>query len=180
MPRLFIAIDLPELIRDEILFTYQSIPRAKWVKNDQIHLTLRFIGDVENGTAERICHSLCNVHFPAFELSLKSVGVFPPRRQPRVLWFGLAESEPLVRFQNKIERAVIATGVAPENRKFSPHITIARLKNSPPDALASYISRNSLFKTESFCVSEFYLYSSFINSEGATHIKEATFSLETE
>ncbi|KMQ50114.1 2'-5' RNA ligase [Chitinispirillum alkaliphilum] len=178
MSRLFVAIDLPENIKEKITSTYLAIPSAKWIDKDQLHLTLRFIGETSRETAESLDSCLRGIDFPPISLTMKGVGFFPPRKQPRILWCGIAENEQLMRFQNKIERAVSASGISPDNRKFHPHITVARLKNSPPERVADYMAMNSLFETEQFTVSEFHLYSSHLSREGSHHTREVTYSLE--
>ena len=92
MSRLFIAIDLPERIKDDISGLYMAIPGAKWLDQSKIHITLRFIGDIAGDTMEKIISSLSTLSMPPFELYLKGVGHFPPRKTPRILWVGIAES----------------------------------------------------------------------------------------
>lgn len=177
MPRLFIAIDLPERIRDDITSTYMAIPGAKWIEDSQIHLTLRFIGEVDGETERRIDSALQSITSPPFSLSIKGVGHFPPRKEPRVLWVGVSDDQNLLKLQSKIERTLISIGLAPEDRKFHPHITIARLNGSPHEKVALFLSGHSLFETEPFDISEFSLYSSTLRKEGALHIKEVTYKL---
>ena len=102
MPRLFIALDLPERIVDDIMATYMAIPGARWVPEEQLHLTLRFIGDVPGDVDERIRNALRAVTGPSLSLTMKGVGFFPPRKEPRILWVGLSESEELLRLQIRI------------------------------------------------------------------------------
>lgn len=92
MPRLFVAIDLPERIKDDLTATYIALPGARWTGQAQLHLTLRFIGEVPGDKAEGIASTLRQVNGPAFSLRLSTVGYFPPRRDPRILWAGLSES----------------------------------------------------------------------------------------
>ena len=179
MARLFISIDLPERIKDDIEDLYMAIPGAKWVDYSQIHLTLRFIGEVDNIMEEQIIAVLKTISMPPFELSLKGVGYFPPRRHPRILWAGVAENPELFRLQGKIERALNSIGIAPEQRRFHPHITIARLNEPPLEKIALFMAQNSLFSTELFAVSQFHLYRSYLSKRGAYHQKQATFYLTT-
>jgi RNA 2',3'-cyclic 3'-phosphodiesterase len=177
MPRLFIAIDLPERIKDDVAATYMALHGARWVPEEQIHLTLRFIGEVPGDAANRVRVALANVNFPSFSLTLKGCGFFPPRKQPNVLWIGIAESEELMRLQSRIERALVAAGIDPDARKFHPHITVARLNGTPERKVAEYVIQNSLFSTEPFAVDSFHLYSSILRKEGAHHIKEASYKI---
>jgi 2'-5' RNA ligase len=169
MPRLFVAIDLPERIKDDITSTYMAIPGTRWVEEAQLHITLRFIGEVDNTITENIMHSLKSASVSPFNLTLKGVGHFPPRKIPRILWVGIANNPDLIRLQNKIERSITSTGIEPDTRKFHPHITIARLNSAPPEKVALFLSANSLFTTEPFEVYRFHLYSSHLKKEGAYH-----------
>jgi 2'-5' RNA ligase len=177
MPRLFIAIDIPERIRDDIAATYVALPDARWTHEEQIHLTLRFVGEVAGDTAERIKSALRFVTGPSFSLQMKGVGFFPPRKDPRILWVGVSENEELMRLQARIERALTAIGIQPDDRKFHAHVTVARLNGTPAGKVAEYVTHNSLFATEEFAVSSFHLYSSILRKEGAHHTKEMTFNL---
>ena len=179
MPRLFIAIDLPERIKDDITETYAAIPGARWVDEAQLHLTLRFIGEVPGDVADRIVNALRPVGGPAFSLAMKTVGFFPPRKDPRLLWGGITESDELMRLQARVERALTATGIEADARKFHPHVTVARLNGPPSHKIADYITHNSLFYTEQFAVDAFHLYESFLKQEGAHHEKIASYALQS-
>ncbi len=178
MPRLFIAIDLPERIKDDISSTYMAIPGTRWVEETQLHITLRFIGEVDNIITEKIARSLNSAIISPFNLNLKGVGYFPPRKIPRILWVGIADNPELLRLQNKIERSVTSTGIEPDNRKFHPHITIARLNAAVAEKIALFLSANSLFATEPFEVSQFHLYSSHLKKDGAHHEILQTYKLQ--
>jgi 2'-5' RNA ligase len=177
MPRLFIAIDLPERIMDDITATYVALPGARWVDEEHLHLTLRFIGEVPGDVADRIANALRPVFGPTFSLTMKTVGFFPPRREPRILWAGIAENEELMRLQARIERSLTAIAIEPDGRKFHPHVTVARLNGTPSHKVAQYVTHNSLFSTEQFSVSAFHLYESFLKKEGAHHEKIASYQL---
>ncbi|MBN1130741.1 MAG: RNA 2',3'-cyclic phosphodiesterase [Chitinispirillaceae bacterium] len=180
MSRLFIAIDLPGRIKDDLIATYIAMPGVRWMDEEHLHLTLRFIGDVSHDSAEQIVLALGKVSSPSFSLKIKNVGFFPPRREPRILWAGVAESEELRRLQARIERALITTGVDPEARKFHPHITVARLNGSPESKVAQYIALNCLFVSEPFMVSAIHLYSSTLHRSGSHYVREESFSLDAE
>ncbi len=177
MPRLFIAVDLPEIIKANLEAMTFGIPGAKWVPLDQVHLTVRFIGEVDGGLFHDIKNILDEISLASFSLQLKGVGYFPPRGTPRVLWVGLGKSEPLQRLRKKIDSALLRVRVEPEGRKFSPHITLARLKNSPVQKIANFLSGNGLFSQEPFQVEDFKLYSSLLSPKGAFHKVERVYSL---
>ena len=153
------------------------MPGARWADPEQIHLTLRFIGEVDELVFRDVLDSLDDVRSEPFPLVLRGVGHFPPRGEPRVLWVGVEKSAPLFELQRRVERAVARAGVAPDGRKFSPHVTLARLNGSPSRAVGSFIATHSLFASEPVSVREFHLYSSALSSKRAQHSCEASFEL---
>jgi 2'-5' RNA ligase len=177
MPRLFIAVDLPEKIKKNLKSMAFGIPGAKWVSPEQLHLTVRFIGEVDGALFSDIKNILDEINSAAFSLQLKGVGYFPPRGAPRVLWIGLEKSEPLQLLKKKIDTKLLRVGVEPEGRKFSPHITLARLKKSPVHKIANFLSGNGLFSQEPFQVEDFKLYSSILSPKGAYHKVERIYPL---
>jgi 2'-5' RNA ligase len=174
MYRLFIAIDLPEQVREAVAGIARDLPGARRVPREQIHLTLRFIGEVDEGMFLAIKSVLGTVRGSPFSLTLKGVGHFPKGKYPRVLWVGMEESVLLRELQKKVELALIDAGVAADERGFSPHITIARLKETPPARVALLEEKHQPFVAGPFQVGEFYLYSSTLTREGAIHKREAT------
>jgi 2'-5' RNA ligase len=177
MPRLFIAVDLPETIKENLNSMSFGIPGAKWVTPEQLHLTVRFIGEVDGALFRDIKDVLDEINLQSFNLQLKGVGYFPPRGAPRVLWIGLEKCEPLQLLRKKIDAALLRVRVEPEGRKFSPHITLARLKNSPVHKIANFLSGNGLFSQEPFPVEDFKLYSSILSPKGAYHKVERIYPL---
>jgi 2'-5' RNA ligase len=177
MPRLFIAVDLPDTIKENLKLMFFGIPGARWVALDQLHLTVRFIGDVDGALFHDIINTLEEVSISPLDLQLKGVGHFPPRGAPRVIWAGLEKSEPLQLLRKKIDTALLKIGLEPERRKFSPHITLARLKNAPLQKIANFLSGNGLFSQEPFQVDDFKLYSSTLTPKGAIHKVERIYSL---
>ena len=177
MPRLFVAVDLPESMKKNLESMSFGIPGAKWVAPEQMHLTVRFIGDVDGALFHDIQKTLTDVVFSSFSLQLRGVGHFPPRGAPRVIWVGLETSEPLQALRKKIDTALVKIGVEPERRKFSPHITLARLKNTPIQKIANFLAGNGLFRQEPFQVENFKLYSSTLTRKGAIHTVERIYSL---
>ncbi len=179
MYRLFVAVDLPEKVKESIKDICSGLMDARWVDIQQLHLTLRFIGEVDERQFKAIMTSLADISESPFYLTLQSVGCFPPKRPPRVLWVGIERSDSLMSLAEKTEQVLVEkNGIEPENRKFSPHITIARFRESSPAKVADYLARNSSFRTETFLVDSFYLYSSTITSAGAIHRREASYFLE--
>jgi 2'-5' RNA ligase len=178
MHRLFVAIDLPPDIVARLQELCYGVPGAKWVQPEQMHLTLRFIGAVDGGVFRDIREGLAGIQAPGFSLQVKGLGFFPPRKPPRVLWAGLAPVEQVSGLRNRIENVLVGMGLEPEGRKYSPHITLARLHDTPIPKLGRFLAGNSLFATEPFPVSEFHLYSSELTSKGAIHTIEASYPLQ--
>lgn len=179
MIRLFVAVDIPEDLRGDISSICYGLPGAKWVTPDQLHLTLRFIGEVDGGVFREIRSVLENVKGQAFPLQIKGLGYFPPRKDPRVLWVGLEKSEALLQLRKKVDACLNSLGIESEKRKFSPHITLARLRKTPLVRLTNFLSGNNLFALPEFEVSVFYLYSSQLSSKGAIHTIEAEYFLQS-
>lgn len=177
MYRLFVAVDLPDEVRTAVAAISDRLGGARRVPADQLHLTLRFIGETDEKLFMAIKESLAGVSAPPFSLSLSGVGHFPPGRHPRVLWVGMDAGEPLLELQREVELALIGAGITPDERRFSPHVTIARLKDTPPGAVLALEERHQGFSCAPFQVTEFYLYSSILTRDGAIHKREAAYSL---
>lgn len=175
--RLFVAVDLPEAIKNELSAICFGVPGARWVPLDQLHLTVRFIGEVDGGLFDDIRSGLDQVEADEFSLTLKGLGHFPPRKDPRVLWVGLEKNDSLCALRKKVDGVLAGCGLAPEKRKFSPHITLARLKKTPLSRVTQFLAGNALFSLPEFSVSRFYLYSSVLTSKGAVHAVEAEYLL---
>jgi 2'-5' RNA ligase len=177
MPRLFIAVDLPAETKNNLESISYGIPGAKWIDPQQIHLTVRFIGEVDGTTFLDIKTALEQVSLKPFSLALKGVGHFPPRGKPRVLWVGIEQSQPLQSLKGRIDKILATVGLQPEGRKFSAHITLARLKNSPIHMVANFLAGNGLFSQEPFEIKDFKLYSSTLTPKGAIHKVEKVYPL---
>jgi len=168
MHRLFVAIRPPRLIRDRLLAMMGGVSGVRWQSDDQIHLTLRFIGEVDRHVASDIAAALGSVHHPRFEIALDGLGVFGRRGQPGVLWAGLKPHEPLRALHAKIDTACARAGVQREGRVFHPHITLARLKRTSgsPEAL---IQGAGGMTSPPFEVESFGLYESNLTPDGAVY-----------
>lgn len=177
MPRLFIALDLPEDVAAALDRLCEGLPGVRWSDPDQFHLTLRFIGEVEQGLFYEIGEGLAAISHPPFELALKGLGQFPPRGAPHTLWAGVEDpTDSLASLRRRIERVLSEIGLVPERRKFTPHVTLGRFRAPPPEnRLASYLFGRNLFRTDYFPVSGFNLYSSILRPEGSLHQLEASY-----
>jgi 2'-5' RNA ligase len=177
MPRLFVSIDLPRIVKRELSGICSGLPNGRWVKEEQIHLTLRFIGEVDDKVFQEIKKNLAEIESLPFSIRLAGVGCFPSRAQPRIVWAGVDPGEPVSALRNKVEAAMVNLGLPPEGQKFSPHVTLARLRDTPPAAITRYLSTNTLFTGSRFEVKEFYLYSSVLTKNGAVYRVVADYPL---
>lgn len=177
MYRLFVAIDLPQAVKRQLLEICYGLPGARWVDEGQIHLTMRFIGEVDGGVFQDIREGLAGVKGSPFVMRLAGLGVFPPRKPPRVLWAGIEPVDPVVVLRNRVEAVLAGLGLPPEGRKFSPHVTMARLTDTPLTRLTRFLAGNALFASSEFEVDAFCLYSSFLTRKGAVHQVEAGYDL---
>ena len=177
MVRLFVAIDFPPSIDDQLVGLCGGVPGASWVDYGQFHMTLNFIGEVDGIMQDDIIVGLREIQYPSFQIRLKGIGFFPPRKDPKVLWVGVEAGEELTQLHKKIGNQLSRFNLSVENRKFTPHVTLARLKDTPSERVGHFLMGNNLFKTEPFTVQKFSLYSSVLRSSGPLHRKEESYSL---
>lgn len=177
MHRLFVAIDLPQAVKLELAGICSGLPGARWVQDEQIHLTLRFIGEVDDGVFQEIREELADIKSFAFTMRLAGLGFFPPRRQPHVLWAGIDPVDSVVVLRDRVESVLVRLGLEPEGRNFFPHVTLARLRDTPVAKVDRYLAANMSFVSSEFRVDAFHLYSSVLTSNRAIHQVEATCSL---
>jgi 2'-5' RNA ligase len=178
MQRLFIALDFPGEVTDQLGNLCHSVRGARWVPLDQMHLTLQFIGETDDETAGYATECLALVNYTSFGLRLASTGFFPPRGNPRTLWAGVEKSAELVELYDLTNSCLDNAGIAHEKRKFHPHVTLARLRDSVlPEDIVPFLAGTSLFKTDPVLISEFHLYSSVLKPEGPVHYREASYDL---
>ena len=167
MFRLFVAIEPPVAVRDALLAQMGGVAGARWQRDDQLHLTLRFIGEVDRHGAHDIVAALGAIHHPAFALTLAGRGSFEHKGRPDALWIGVAPHEPIRALNNKVEQALVRIGLAPETRTFLPHITLARLgRGTGP--IAGFLSAPVL-PLPPFPVDGFALYESTLGRDGADY-----------
>ncbi|HEX3429441.1 MAG TPA: RNA 2',3'-cyclic phosphodiesterase [Rhizomicrobium sp.] len=175
--RLFVAIALPDAVASGLLALEGGIPGARWSAREQLHLTLRFIGEVDGRAAAAIDDALATIRSPRFGLELKGVGEFGGKN-PRALWAGLRDEAPVVHLQRKVESAIQRAGLAPEERKFSAHVTLARLRGSPRERIITFLSSHALYASDPFEVNCFILYSSLTTPNGSLYRAERSYRLE--
>ncbi len=175
--RLFVALPLPEEIQRKVAALRGGLPDAKWTPEGNAHITLAFLGEVPNSEMVDIGLSLGRIQHPTFHIGLNSVGVFGNNKRPRVLWAGITASELLMRLQQKVSTSLENSGFAFEDRRFKPHITLARIHLSPYERVRQYLSDNALFKSAPIAIESFSLFSSHLAHSGAIHTEEMVFDL---
>jgi 2'-5' RNA ligase len=177
MIRLFVAIALPAAVKERITMLAGGVPGAKWIDRENMHLTLRFIGEVPEDRLADIHHGLSRVRQPSFAVSLAGIGYFKQGRNPTVLWVGVERNEALQQLHDKIELALQREGFEADPRRYSPHITLARLQRAPEARVAAFVAEHNLFRLPPFAVDRFTLFSSFLSSSGAIYTAEAEYPL---
>ena len=176
MIRLFSAIEIPLDIRERLAGLSMPLPGARWIDAGDMHLTLRFFGDVDTQTANEFAEELARMRTPQFSLQLDGLGAFGGR-EPRVIWAGVTPNDSLNTLQRAHERAACNAGLAPEGRKFSPHVTLARLRHSKPQAVADFLSSRGTFLSAPFDVQSVALFSARPGRGGGPYVVEETFPL---
>lgn len=175
--RLFVALGLPEAVSTQLTGLIGGIPGARWVPPENLHLTLRFIGEVEPWRAEEVDEALAGIRARPFDLVLNGLGLFEKAGRINALWVGVERSEALLRLQAKVETALQRVGLDPERRRFAPHVTLARTERAPPDKLISFVQAHNLFRAPVMRVEEFCLFSSKLGKEQAVYVPEVAYSL---
>jgi 2'-5' RNA ligase len=176
--RLFVAIRPPQEVRDLLIDAMDDSPALRWVGDEQLHLTLRFIGEVERPMANDIAGTLDRLRSQAFDLRIKGVGKFEQRNGGAV-WAGAEPRDPVIALAAKVERALQQIGLEPERRSFMPHVTLARWNRRNAEAISAFIRRNADLHSERFAVDRFTLFESKLSRHGAHYDEIASFSLGT-
>jgi 2'-5' RNA ligase len=177
MHRLFVAIRPPEDIRDLLLDAMDDSADFRWQGEEQLHLTLRFIGEVERPLADDLAAELARVRAPTFEIRIIGTGRFE-QRSSGALWAGVEPRDAVAALAAKVERACLAVGVAPERRAFHPHITLARWKGRRGHEIARFLERTRDLASPPFPVREFILFESRLSRHGAQYEEIATYPLD--
>jgi 2'-5' RNA ligase len=176
MPRLFTALEIPRDASLSLTLLRGGLPGARWIDPENYHLTLRFIGDVEGHVADEVANTLDRVRRTAFNLALSGVGAFGSKK-PHSIYAGVTASPDLIALQAEIERICQRLGLPADPRKFVPHVTIARLRNSSVLDVAEYLSARGNFATMPFRVGRFVLMSSRESVGGGPYVVEEAWPL---
>lgn len=178
MIRLFVALPLPERIRDRLAGLCGGVPGARWEPPENFHITLRFLGEVDEGTAADIDEALDTLAEPNFPVTLDGIGTFGRGDKSRALWAGVAPCEKLRHLRDKIESAVVRAGLPAEERKFQPHVTLARLKEASGERVGRFVADRSLFREGPFMADRFVLYESTLGKSGSVYTELQSYSLD--
>ena len=182
MPRLFVAIDLPDAIKDQILrLREDDLPPGRWPGREALHLTLHFIGEVSEAKARAYELALAQVDEPAFDLRIEGVGQFPTEDRPHVIWAGVQNTPPLRALYEAVGQALESEGFLREQRRYHPHITLMRFKKPLRRGRAStWLQEHLDFHTEPARIEQFALFESQLKPGGALYIKRGVYDLRPE
>jgi 2'-5' RNA ligase len=176
MLRLFVGIEFPPELKLRLSLLCTGVSGARWVDPGNLHLTLRFIGEIDEGRAADVDEALGRLKARRFQLQLAGVGVFGGNR-PRALWVGVEKSPDLIALRDKIEQALVRVGLEPEGRRFAPHVTLARLRDPVLDQLGQFLAAHARFRAEPLPVEHFSLIASFPTKAGSVYEDQADYKL---
>jgi RNA 2',3'-cyclic 3'-phosphodiesterase len=176
MPRLFTGLEVPEDIGHTLSTLRGGLPGARWIDPENYHVTLRFIGDIDGVAANEVASLLFSVKRKPFEVKLQGLSSFGGKK-PRAVVAAVAPCRPLMELQAELERLMQRVGLDPEGRKFTPHVTLARLRDASNQDVADYLSVRGYFPSRSFTVDRFVLFSSRASVGGGPYIVEDAYSL---
>jgi 2'-5' RNA ligase len=176
MPRLFTGLEIPPALGESLSLLRGGLPGARWVDPENYHVTLRFIGDVDDEIAQEIAWALGKVRRKDFELRLDGLQSFGGRK-PRAIVAAAVPSPSLMELQAEHERLMQRVGLAAEGRKYIPHVTLARLRDTSSFEVAEYLSARAGFRSAPFAVSRFVLFSARASVGGGPYVIEAAYPL---
>ncbi|HEY0411949.1 MAG TPA: RNA 2',3'-cyclic phosphodiesterase [Allosphingosinicella sp.] len=176
MHRLFVGIRPPAPARERLLALMGGVSAARWQGEDQLHLTLRFIGEVDRHVAQDIDAALSGVHHAAFDIALSGIGAFDRRGEPTALWAGVTPQEPVRALHKKVEQALVRAGLEPERRAYLPHVTLARLPRGA-GPIQPLLETSGGASSPPFTVADFCLFESRLTPDGAVYSIVERYSL---
>jgi 2'-5' RNA ligase len=167
--RLFLGLSLPDALREDLATLAIGLPGARWVEADNLHLTLRFLGEVHRGQAEDLDAELRTLKAAPAEVRLQGIGTFGQGRRVHALWVAAARDPALLHLHGRVEAAAQRAGFAPEGRKFTPHVTLARLKNPDPARLEGFVGAHNDRAFAAFTADAVTLFESHLTRDGAQY-----------
>jgi 2'-5' RNA ligase len=174
--RLFVALPIPDAVAHSLLLLQGGVPGARWQRREQMHLTLRFIGEVNGADARALDDALAGIDAPAFEMQMHGVGQFG-NKLPHSLWAAARRSDLLEHLARKVDAAIRRIGQPQDAHKFMPHVTLARLRHAELDKVREWLTHHALYTSEPFEVGAFCLYSSKLTSDGSIYRVEQEYPL---
>lgn len=175
--RLFTAIMIPDEIKDKLQELFTPIEGVKWQSKSQMHLTLRFIGEVDEETADEVVDELRQVQIQPFDINLGHIGTFPESGKPKVIWIGIAPNKRLQELHGQLENACQDVGLEPDDRSFKPHITLGRNKSADPEKIIKYVDHQVVPDFDPIPVRDFCLFRSELTPRGAIYHIEKKYPL---
>jgi 2'-5' RNA ligase len=173
--RLFAAIDLPPSTKRLLVDLDPHLRGVRWVAPEQMHLTLGFFGNVTEDVDLRLREKISVIHFGAFFLPIASIGTFPPKGPPKIVWIGVGNGHPhLFQIHKRVQEAALSAGLEPDLRAWHPHITLARCREVSPQVLRKFLKSNVDLDLGMIRVETFHLYSSKLTPDGSIHTRELT------
>jgi RNA 2',3'-cyclic 3'-phosphodiesterase len=176
MPRLFTGLEIPADIGQTLSNLRGGLPGARWIDPENYHVTLRFIGDIDGISANEIASMLFRVNRKSFEVKLRGLTSFGGKK-PRAVVADIEPSRPLIELQAELERLMQRIGLDPEGRKFTPHVTLARLHDASSRDVADYLSVRGYFPSRVFTADRFVLFSSRASTGGGPYVVEDSYEL---
>jgi RNA 2',3'-cyclic 3'-phosphodiesterase len=176
MPRLFAGLEIPSDICQTLSSLRGGLPGARWVDPDNYHVTLRFIGDIDGASAGEIASMLARIDRKPFEVTVQGLSSFGGRK-PRAVVASIVPTRPLIELQAELERLMQRIGLDPEGRKFTPHVTLARLHDASSRDVADYLSVRGYFPTKVFIADRFVLFSARASTGGGPYVVEDSYAL---
>jgi 2'-5' RNA ligase len=176
MPRLFTGLEIPSGLAQELALLRGGISGARWIDAENYHITLRFIGDIDHATARDIFYELGQIRRKPFEVAIEGLSTFGGDK-PRAIVAKARPVPPLVELQAEQERMIRRAGIPPEPRKFTPHVTLARLRSATPFAVADYLGARGFISSLKFEAKRFVLFSSRDSVGGGPYVVEAAYPL---
>jgi len=176
MPRLFAGLEIPAEIGQSLSNLRGGLPGARWIDPENYHVTLRFIGDIDGMSANEIASMLFRINRKPFEVKVQGLQSFGGKK-PRAVVASVEPSRPLIELQAELERLMQRLGLDPEGRKFTPHVTLARLHDESSQDVADYHSVRGYFPSRTFMASRFVLFSSRASTGGGPYVVEDSYAL---
>lgn len=180
MMRLFVGLSIPDSVAQSLMLVQAGVPGARWQTREQLHLTLAFIGEVEGHVARMVEDALADIRAPGFSLQLHGVGQFGEGKRARshALWAGVRSNPALDHLQRKVDSAIRRVGLPDDAHRFTPHVTLARMRDPEMGKLVEWLTHHALYTSAEYEVGAFHLYSSRLTSDGSIYRIEQSYDLE--